>query len=47
MQTTGATYEEWSKDPKLRAESIIKATDEIGVDCICTFHDERTGADVL
>lgn len=39
MQTTGATYEEWSKDPKLCAESIIKATDEIGVDCICTLVD--------
>lgn len=39
MQTTGATYEEWSKDPKLCAESIIKATDEIGVNCICTLVD--------
>lgn len=39
MQTTGVTYEEWSKDPKLCGESIIKATDEIGVDCICTLVD--------
>ncbi|MEF9922528.1 MAG: uroporphyrinogen decarboxylase family protein [Anaerovoracaceae bacterium] len=39
MQTTGINYEEWSKDPKKCAESIIKATDEIGVDCICTLVD--------
>ena len=39
MQTTGLNYEEWSKDPHKCAESIIKATDEIGVDVICTLID--------
>lgn len=39
MQTTGINYEEWSKDPKKCAESIIKATDEIGVDIMCTLID--------
>ena len=35
----GITYEEWSKDTKKCAESIIKATEEIGADCICTLVD--------
>lgn len=39
MQTLGINYEEWSKDPDKCAESIIRATDEIGVDAICTLID--------
>ncbi len=38
-KATGITYEEWSKDAKKCAESIIKATEEIGADCICTLVD--------
>ncbi|WKY45373.1 uroporphyrinogen decarboxylase family protein [Eubacteriaceae bacterium ES2] len=32
-------YDEWTKDVKKCAESIIKATDEIDVDVICTLVD--------
>lgn len=39
MQTMGLTYEEWSKDPKKCAECILKATDEIGADCMSTLVD--------
>lgn len=39
MQTLGIDYEEWSKDVDKCAESIIRATDEIGVDAICTLID--------
>ncbi|MGC2871718.1 uroporphyrinogen decarboxylase family protein [Ihubacter sp. rT4E-8] len=39
MQTMGINYEEWSKDVDKCAECIIRATDEIGVDCICTLID--------
>ncbi|MDD4377807.1 MAG: uroporphyrinogen decarboxylase family protein [Eubacteriales bacterium] len=39
MQTMGINYEEWSKDPKKCAECIIKTTDEIGVDVMCTLVD--------
>lgn len=35
----GINYEEWSKDPEKCAESIIKATEEIGVDILCTLVD--------
>ncbi len=35
----GIDYEEWSIDPKKCAESIIKATDELDVDVICTLVD--------
>lgn len=35
----GITYEEWSRDAKKCAEAIIKATEEIGADCICTLVD--------
>lgn len=35
----GIDYEEWSKDPEKCAESIIKATEEIGVDVLCTLVD--------
>lgn len=35
----GITYEEWSKDAKKCAESIIKATEEIGADVISTLVD--------
>lgn len=35
----GMTYAEWSKDTERCAESIIKATDDIGVDCICSLVD--------
>ncbi len=38
-KTMGITYEEWTKDVHKCAESIIRATDEIGVDCICTLVD--------
>lgn len=39
MQTLGINYEEWSRDVDKCAESIIRATDEIGVDAICTLID--------
>ena len=35
----GLTYEEWSKDAKKCAAAIVKATEEIGADCICTLVD--------
>lgn len=35
----GLTYEEWTKDTKKCAEAIIKATEEIGADCMCTLVD--------
>lgn len=38
-KATGLTYEEWSKDPKKCAEAILKATEEIGADCLCTLVD--------
>ena len=38
-KTLGITYEEWTKDTKKCAEAIIKATEEIGADCICTLVD--------
>ncbi|MGL4607903.1 MAG: uroporphyrinogen decarboxylase family protein [Eubacteriaceae bacterium] len=38
-KTLGISYEEWTKDVDKCAEAIIKATDEIDVDCICTLVD--------
>lgn len=38
-KTLGITYEEWTKDVDQCAEAIIKATDELDVDCICTLVD--------
>lgn len=38
-KATGITYAKWSQDPKKCAEAIIKATEEIGADCICTLID--------
>lgn len=38
-KATGITYAEWTKDPKKCAEAILKATDEIGADCMCTLVD--------
>lgn len=38
-KTLGITYEEWTKDVDKCAEAIIKATDEVDVDCICTLVD--------
>ncbi len=35
----GISYEEWTKDYKKCAECIIKTTDELDVDCICTLVD--------
>ncbi len=35
----GITYAEWTKDVEKCAESIIKATEEIGADCITTLVD--------
>lgn len=35
----GLTYEEWSKDAEKCAAAIIKATEEIGADCMCTLID--------
>ncbi len=35
----GITYEEWTKDVNKCAQSIIKATEEIGADCITTLVD--------
>lgn len=36
---TGITYKEWTLDPKKCAESIIKATDELDLDVVCTLVD--------
>ena len=38
-KTMGINYQEWSEDPEKCAESIIRATKEIGVDVICTLVD--------
>lgn len=35
----GISYEEWTKDVNKCAEAIIKATEEIGCDCISTLVD--------
>lgn len=35
----GINYSTWSQDPDLCAESIIRATEDIGVDVICTLQD--------
>ncbi len=35
----GCDYEEWTKNTEKCAEAIIKATDETGVDCICSLVD--------
>jgi uroporphyrinogen decarboxylase len=35
----GITYEEWAKNTEKCAQAIIKATEEIGADCICTLVD--------
>lgn len=35
----GITYEEWGKNAKKCAESILKATEEIGADCMTTLID--------
>src|SRR5690554_1684693 len=36
---TGIDYATWCQDTDLCAESIIKATDELGVDLICSLVD--------
>lgn len=36
---TGITYAEWTKDPVKCAESIIRATDELDLDVVCTLVD--------
>ncbi|WP_432666534.1 uroporphyrinogen decarboxylase family protein [Wukongibacter baidiensis] len=38
-KTLGITYEEWTRDVNLCAESIIKITDELDLDVICTLVD--------
>ncbi|HZK01289.1 MAG TPA: uroporphyrinogen decarboxylase family protein [Anaerovoracaceae bacterium] len=35
----GISYEEWTRDTNKCAEAIVKATEEIGADCICTLVD--------
>ncbi len=35
----GISYAEWTQDTKKCAESILKATEEIGADCLCTLVD--------
>lgn len=39
MKYTGITYAEWTKDPEKCAESIIKATEELDLDVVCTLVD--------
>lgn len=36
---TGITYKEWTLNPEKCAESIIKATDELDLDVVCTLVD--------
>lgn len=36
---TGADYASWSRDVDVCTESILKATDDIGVDVICSIQD--------
>lgn len=36
---TGSTYALWCRDPDVCAESIIKATEDIGVDVVCSIQD--------
>ena len=36
---TGIDYAKWSQDTDLCAESIIRATDDLGVDVICSLVD--------
>lgn len=38
-KATGITYEEFSKDAAKAAEAILKETDEVGADCMCTLVD--------
>ncbi|ONI40191.1 uroporphyrinogen decarboxylase [Candidatus Epulonipiscium fishelsonii] len=38
-KTLGISYEEWTKDIKLCGDAIIKITDELELDCICTLVD--------
>ncbi len=38
-KTVGISYETWTKDVPLCAESIIRATDELDLDVICTLTD--------
>jgi uroporphyrinogen decarboxylase len=38
-KTLGISYEEWTKNTDKCAEAIIKATEEIGADVICTLVD--------
>lgn len=38
-KSLGITYEEWTKDIHKCAEAIIKTTDELDLDCICTLVD--------
>lgn len=35
----GINYEEWTRDVNKCADAIIKASEEIGVDCLCTLVD--------
>ena len=38
-QSLGITYEEWTKDINKCAEAIIRTTDELELDCLCTLVD--------
>jgi len=39
MKYTGIDYREWTQDPVKCAEAILKATDELDLDVICTLTD--------
>ena len=43
----GYDYAEWTQDPDKCAESIIKATDELGVDVICSLVDLSVEAEAF
>ncbi len=38
-QALGISYEEWTKDVDKCAEAIIRTTDELDLDCLCTLVD--------
>ena len=38
-QSLGITYEEWTKDINKCDEAIIRTTDELELDCLCTLVD--------
>ena len=35
----GLTYEQWSKDPRKCADAILKITEDLQLDCMCTLVD--------